>query len=162
MAVSICTALHTAGLRRCRSLYHSWSLPRPVRATLMVYCIQVSLQTGLMIYVNIQIVCSRILRFNTVTGELIFGLVCEVLTQFAGHKTKCYCEPSNLKIGIAVLIPNHQIIWMAYNISCDALSLSISQHIIAAPHETSGLKFKLNVDAVDFLGWGIQWCMQLV
>ena len=62
------------------------------------------------IYVNIQIGSSGILSFNTGPGKLSFGLVCEVLTQFAGHKTKCYCEPSNLKIGIAVLVPNHQII----------------------------------------------------
>ena len=150
MAVSICTALHTAGLRRCRSLYHSWSLPRPVRATLMVYCIQVSLQTGLMIYVNIQIVCSRILRFNTVTGELIFGLVCEVSTQSKIHALSRTTKSLNLYL--VVLVSNHQIIWMTYNITGNAILISVSQHSIATPQETSGLKFKLNVDAVDFLG----------
>ena len=66
-------------------------------------------------YMNIQIGSSGILSCNTGTGELIFGLVCEVSTRSKIHVLSRTTKSLNLYL--VVLVSNHQIIWMMYNIT---------------------------------------------
>ena len=89
------------------------------------------------IYLNILIVSFRILRFDTGTGTFIFGLVCEVSTQSKIHVLSRTTKSLNLYL--VVLVSNHQIIWMTYNSTGNAILISVSQHSIATPQETVDL-----------------------